>query len=427
MSKDICALCGLQRELRNSHIIPRFVLKWLKASSATGFLRGAAEPEKRKQDLGAEPLLCEECEQIFSKLESYFARNIFYPFVTKGERVLPYDENLMRFIVSLSWRTLKTGYNEQVSHTPWIKEHLDKAEEIWRNFLLRKFPSSGQYEHHMFFLDYVEKGEWLSSYFQWYILRATDSTLASNESDTVFVYTHFPAVMFVSTIYPLELSGWIGTKIAKRGKTALKFTINDGRFGDFLKSRVELIRTPSGDGNSIKDNQILKSLSKDPERFLNSESFKVMLAESKLRRHEKMKDLPPRITGLIDVIERSLDNPSLNSLEQKRTQYVQDLIANELSSLSRREATEIDRRIYTALSASLITRQGICCTFETAHVLGKFAVCFAKTKDEQRELANAALDQMIRSGTSSDKDFLIVVSFNPDDPVLPFETLYYIK
>src|SRR3989304_9636938 len=116
-----CALCRQQKDLRKSHIIPRFVSKWLKSTSATGFLRGVVKPEMRRQDLPTFPMLCEECEQIFSKLESYFAREIFYPFMDEGKRDIAYDGTLLRFIISLSWRTLKTSYENQVSLTPWIK------------------------------------------------------------------------------------------------------------------------------------------------------------------------------------------------------------------------------------------------------------------------------------------------------------------
>jgi len=47
MTQGICSLCKQNKEIRRSHIIPRFVSKWLKTTSATGFLRGVNEPDKR--------------------------------------------------------------------------------------------------------------------------------------------------------------------------------------------------------------------------------------------------------------------------------------------------------------------------------------------------------------------------------------------
>jgi len=345
----------------------------------------------------------------------------------EGKKNIIYDDNLIRFIISLSWRTLKTSYKEQVSHTPWIKEHIDKAEKIWRKFLLNKSLDAGPYEHHMFFLDYVEKGKDLPSKFQWYTLRGTDSTLASNESDIVFAYTHFPWVFFVSTIFPLQLPGWIGTKIERNGKTALTFKIGDGRFGDFLISRAKIVSSATQKHNAIKDDKILKSIVKSPERFLTSESFNVMLKESRRERREKLKDLPKGVVGLIDIIDRSLDSPILNSLQQKWLAYAQNLIANELSNLPDDKATEIHSLIETTIRAASITKIGMHCDFETAGLICRFMVCFSKTKDGQRELLEKSINELIKKRATNDKRFIIVFSFNPLDEVLPYETAYHLE
>jgi hypothetical protein len=427
MTYETCALCRKQKELKKSHIIPRFVAKWLKSTSATGFLRGAVKPEMRRQDLPTLPMLCGECEQIFSKLELYFAREIFYPFMNEGKRNIAYDDTLIRFIISLSWRTLKAGYEVQVSHTPWIKKHIDKAEEVWRKFLLNESLEVGPYEHHMFFLDYVEKGPGMPPRFQWYTLRATDSTLVSNENDIIFAYTHFPWVFFVSTIFPLQLLGWNGTRINKQGKTAMRFEIGDGRFGSFLLDRSKIVSSSTQKTDNSNDERILKSLSKNPERFLNSESFKVMMEESRRERQEKLKTLPAGVVELISIIDRSLDSPILNSLQQKWLAYAQNLVANELANLTNDKATEIHSLIYAALRASSITRIDMHCTFETTGIIGRFMVCFSETKNEQIELAEKALDEMIKKRASKDKRFIIVFTFNPLDEVLPYETMYYLE
>ena len=375
MALGTCALCGQQKDLRKSHIVPRFVGKWLKSTSATGFLRGVKNPELRLQDLPTLPLLCGDCEQIFLKLETYFATKIFYPFLNEGKKNLEYDDTLIRFIISLSWRTLKTGYHVQIAHTPWIKEHVDEAEEIWRKFLLNDSSEAGPYEHHMFFFDYIERGENLPSKFQWYTLRATDSTLASNDGDTVFSYTHFPWVLFVSTIFPVSLPGWDGTKIEKSGKTALNVKIRDGGFGDFLISRTEIV-TSSIKNKLCKNDAILKTLTKNPERLLNSESFNVMLEESRRERRERKKSLPRCIVELVDIIDRSLDHPELNSLQQKAVAYGQNIIANELSHLPHDKEVEIDTRIETIMRAAAITKIGIECPFETEGIMASLSYVF---------------------------------------------------
>jgi hypothetical protein len=88
MNRGKCALCDKEADLRVSHIIPRFVSIWLKRTSATGFLRGVKNPEQRMQDLPKFPFLCGDCEQNFSKLENYFAKNIFYPVLNEKKKKL---------------------------------------------------------------------------------------------------------------------------------------------------------------------------------------------------------------------------------------------------------------------------------------------------------------------------------------------------
>jgi hypothetical protein len=66
----LCKLCQANQVIDNSHITPAFVGKWLKQSSATGHMRGAVDPNVRKQDLPKFRLLCEECEELFSGWET---------------------------------------------------------------------------------------------------------------------------------------------------------------------------------------------------------------------------------------------------------------------------------------------------------------------------------------------------------------------
>jgi hypothetical protein len=94
--------------------------------------------------------------------------------------------------------------------------------------------------------------------FQWYTLRATDSTLASNK-DIVFALTHFPHVFFVSSIFPLNFSGWNNTKIENNRKITTVWEIQDKNFGSFLVHRsIKLLSSIE----SSTDDEILKALEK---------------------------------------------------------------------------------------------------------------------------------------------------------------------
>src|SRR5215471_12695090 len=79
-----CKLCGNIQPLEESHVIPNFVFKWLKASAAIPFMRFGAQPNRRIQQGFTRYWLCRSCEEKFNVWETKFANELFYPLV-KGE------------------------------------------------------------------------------------------------------------------------------------------------------------------------------------------------------------------------------------------------------------------------------------------------------------------------------------------------------
>jgi len=421
MVQGKCALCKKTSNLKKSHIVPKFVSTWIKKTSATGYMRGIKKPKKRMQDLPKFPLLCGDCEQLFSKLESYFASTFFHPILDNNKEEIAYDENLCRFIISLNWRTLVTAYSDQVKVDPWIEQHLNRAEEIWRRYLLGESSNLGLYEHYFFFLSNIKSEIVLPKKFQWYTLRATDSTLASNKN-VVFSFTHFPHFCFVSTIFPFTFSDWEDTKIENNGKFSTKSQINDYYFWDFLVSRGKLLLS-SIDGSENK--QIGKAIEKEPEKFLKSESFLVMIEESKRERLERIKELPKAIRGLIDIIDRSVDNPELDILQQKWTNYTQYIVANALSYIPLDKAQIIDGLLQSTILLADENNRVTQFEFETQELIAKFMATICKTKNEQRELLAQAIDDLVKKKAPNDERIIVVFTFNPLDMEMPFETGYY--
>ena len=374
------------------------------------------------QDLPKLPLLCGDCEQRFSKLESYFADRIFYPIMNEHKEEIPYDDTLLRFVISLNWRTLRTGYSSQVKVHPWIKDHLNKAEKIWREYLLQKSSDSGAYEHHLFFTGYFEKEINMPRKFQWYALRGVDSTLVSSRS-VVFAFTHFPHVFFVSTLFPSTLSGWESTRIRNKGKLTTKSEITDYYFWDFLVSRCKML---SSSLEGSPDERIAKSLEKEPQRILKSESLAVMIEESKRERVKRIEKMPAGIKALIDVIDRSIDNPELDSLQQSWANYTQQIVANALSYIPFDKATVIDTLIQSTIVLADEKHKHTHCDFETQELIARFMVTVCDTKSKQLELLAQAIDDLKKKKEPKDQRIIVVFSFNPSDQEMPFETGYYL-
>jgi hypothetical protein len=279
---EICALCGEEKELCVSHFIPKFVFNWTKRTSATGYLRPAANINKRVQDGVKEKLLCCDCEGKFSKYETYFADKIFHPYVNGEQSTFEYDENLQKFIISMAWRIVKKDLEGFKKFQPEMFEYTKKAEEYWRRILLED-KTDEKYEHHLLFLGYVEDStEELPDKFQWYTIRAIDGTLASSKQE-VYLFAKLPSMIFISSIFPESIEKyWENTIINKQGKIGEKLaTSKHPGFSDFLFSRV---REMNKNELSPRQNEKIKeTMLKDLEKVRDSKSFEVWNEENNFR------------------------------------------------------------------------------------------------------------------------------------------------
>lgn len=181
MSLGLCRLCERRRELRKSHIVPRFVSEWMKASGSK-FFRSLANPNRRLQDGLKRKLLCDECEQRFSEGERWFAERIFKPVVEGRQGSIAYDHSLHYFLVSVLWRTLCLD----MDHDTFDESHphhdaVVRTHAVWRDYLRGGLFRGDMSEVHLFVTDLGNTSQTqpvvnLNLYFT----RAVDSTLAAS-------------------------------------------------------------------------------------------------------------------------------------------------------------------------------------------------------------------------------------------------------
>ncbi len=76
--------------INRSHIIPRTIGAWIKATSISGYLSSGLNPSKREQDIVKVRMLCKNCDGKFSKYENAFMQNFFRPYQI-GLRHLEYS------------------------------------------------------------------------------------------------------------------------------------------------------------------------------------------------------------------------------------------------------------------------------------------------------------------------------------------------
>jgi hypothetical protein len=237
-----CALCGQDRTLAVSHIVPRFAGRWLIESSATGYLRDAVTPNRRKQDIEKRRLLCTECEAALSKDERSFADRFFRPYAA-GQLSFPvtYGPWALRFVVSLSWRLLAADLEQFVGRYPQWATITKDAERQWRLFLLGK-AESGEWTHHVFFChpDCFRSDEPLPEKLPWYIFRGVDGTVVYSP-DKLFLFSNLCGIMAFSCLVPSCPEGLQGTQLRLRGTIPGVQVIDWPALGVFLANRVKQV------------------------------------------------------------------------------------------------------------------------------------------------------------------------------------------
>lgn len=284
----ICSLCKEESNLLKSHIIPKFVTNWIKETSITKGLRVATNKNKRLEDGIKKRLLCKNCEKILSKFESHFSTNVFHPFL-KGEKSFSHNEDINKFISSISWRVLAMEMEEFITDYPEHKEKIIGAEENLRKFILGE--DELYLKNYIFHFDdrkltYSDVDE----KFHWYIQRSTDGAIASSK-EVVYIYSKFPKMFFITAIEPREFLGG-GEVLFKDGKGnfaidgASNLILDEGVFNQnkvvfhtsfekFLLHRVE--EANLNKMSEEQQNKLKKRIKTNANRIIGSESLKTHL------------------------------------------------------------------------------------------------------------------------------------------------------
>jgi hypothetical protein len=217
----ICRLCGEDRELLLSHVIPAFVYKWLKRSSPTGHLRDSRTPNRRVQDDRRVRLFCSECEQRLARDEKSFREQVFAPLHEDPATPRAYQEWGLRFAVSVVWRGLVHNPEKFLGHLSDAQAaHAKEAERVWREFLLGLRPHPGRYQVRAIALDCVGRTTMpgLSPFANRYLLRAVGLDVVRGGSD-VFVYAKLCRILLIGFVSVDRTADWEGGKLSPRSGT----------------------------------------------------------------------------------------------------------------------------------------------------------------------------------------------------------------
>lgn len=278
-----CKLCQQQSELQLSHIVPAFVFKWLKKD---GHIRHAENIDRRVQGGDKGYLLCATCEQRLNLWETQFSNKIFHPINADETLSIRYDKWLLKFCVSISWRTLLHINNKaRLDHfSAYQATHAEKALDIWRNFLLDKLPHPGKYEQHLVPFSIIEnKGDFnFPPNINRYLIRNVELDAAAG-SESAFVYSKLGRFGIFGFIDVQRSKEWKGTKIhVNSGTVGPRTYVLPRSLGNYLSDRAtkawDLMKTMSEN----QQRKVDSTIKENPERFLSSEVFQAMQQDIKM-------------------------------------------------------------------------------------------------------------------------------------------------
>ncbi len=281
-TKETCRLCGKNEHLQKSHIIPNFVITHQRKTSPTGFFRSGVAVNHRTQDGEKMKLLCRSCEELFSQWETSFAQHIYHP-CNKGTQNLPYDSWMLKFAVSVSWRSLMwymDSSSKNVTYTPEADALITDALNTWKQFLLGEIQTPLVYEQHMLILDPIKSTahiDDLPPIFNRFLVRGTFTNLATFEEEPQFIFTKMGRVVllgFIGNKHPARYQ-WDGTKLyATKGCVRVNPPVPRAFINYLIKNAKHL---QSGyDKLSPKQQKLIgESFDKNLDRVAESEYFEV--------------------------------------------------------------------------------------------------------------------------------------------------------
>jgi hypothetical protein len=270
----ICKLCQKQSQLEVSHILPKFIFRWITKTSATGKLRGLGKPNVPVQDGTKLHLLCASCEDKFSKYETWFANKFFHPSIKGLKTNYDYDETLFKFVISLFWRTIVINIDREIYNESPLKSQLLKCENELRQFLLKDtYPTN--FEHtYIAMTSYVDNAPSHIKGINHYFTRSADNQIVFNNTGTkMYFYCVIPYFIFVGNIVGLKQTDFVNAMINPIGGhfTTTSMMMQEPSVSNFMESQINKANsvTLSENQQKILESKILENI----DKYVESKSF----------------------------------------------------------------------------------------------------------------------------------------------------------
>jgi hypothetical protein len=203
------------------------------------YFRDPRQPNLRQQDGAKLPMLCADCEQILSAVETPFASEVFEPLMANPGASVSYGPFALQFMVSLLWRNLAIDFDSRQSPAHF-RDRLQAVELEWRCHLLSQSPLDKLGRIHLFVTDFLKHG---GPEYNLYLTRDADATTMWSDSRGLIAYcAKFAKLIVVAELASFEPHLWVNTLVDFAGGKVMSSTlqIRDVRFGHFLVARVRM-------------------------------------------------------------------------------------------------------------------------------------------------------------------------------------------
>lgn len=279
----VCALCGTRTSLELSHIIPKFVFRWFRDTSATGRMRYSRTPNKRVQDGLKTRLLCSQCESRFSFFEDQFARHVFHPLNEDPSQRIRYEDWLLKFCVSVCWRIVQYVKKETDNNFVVTEKHhrelAKNAEQTWHDFLLGNTRRIGQFEIHLLPMSELvgQSPIELPDNINRYLLRSIDFEIVGGR-EMVLAYVKMGIFLVFGFLVP-PVDRWRGSKVCTRGVLRPRHFELPAYVFEYVCYRARHSRQAYGSISERQQQIIERDVRQDKDRFHQSETKVAMEAD----------------------------------------------------------------------------------------------------------------------------------------------------
>jgi hypothetical protein len=286
-----CALCGEDKELQLSHIIPKFIGKYLKNTSI-GNIRSHENPNRIAQDIEKHYMLCHDCEELFSASERYFANTIFYPYKKDKKDKFGYDKRLFYFLTSLSWRSLYLDIIDFVKEKTLKIDALEgmiQSEKIMREFLLSRRDDLGNIEHHIFFFDRIMNAKTdgdnlFKSGRPHTTIHRSLTSYSGYSGNTIYTISNLMGIIIVTLYSRNDNEVWKGTQVFNDSQTIVAANqIVESSLGNEFIFWIEQSEQASSAVSEEEEQKILKRITDVGNKIVEYDVYQDMVDDIKLK------------------------------------------------------------------------------------------------------------------------------------------------